>query len=857
MSQQCINQIKNKAKELGKELTKDEIQSIYDNLIKLRKNKKNIMSQSDDDLLAKEAVRIFQEGKIRASRIKRNTLRNIEIRATLNKKIKDIGGNPYKALQGILLGSARDKRLDSIDAQTRTVYLDLHTQLIRGLEQDDLLEIAKKGALDKEIALALHPKKGMTKEQMAKDLPEEAIKIAEVLRRVQKYSLGRKNRAGAYISEIVNYITRQTHDPALLRDAGFDKWYKDIYDKLDKRTFEDLVPRKDGKNMEVEFLRNVYNSLISGVHKRTDGEYTIDGLKDPISSFTGKANLAKKLSESRVLHFVDGEAAYTYSKKYSRSNLFETVVDGLTHDGRSIALMENLGTNPRAMFERILDDIDLEAKKDPKLGPSAQKFRRRLLGQFSNVDNSVNAVGSSQGIFYGADLATVGAGWRMIQEMALLGASVISSLTDLSSKATQLSSTTRRGFFHSFGIGMRDTLEAFKTKKEKQGYLRRTLIAAEATTGNMISRFGPDDFGPGFISRAAGVFYKLNLMRYFNHSQKTGAVRVYMFDGAEAVGQKWADVDGNFKNTLTSYGISEDELKLFRGLDMKGEDGNNYLFPDLADDISDEVLDGYIRQKKGTLNITNDMRLRARDELRTKIGTMYVDLADSAIPTPTGRERYIMNAGLQKGTVTGEAIRTLMQLKGFPITMVTKGLTREYYRSGFTGIMKMISGMTAMGYVAMTAKDLLRGREPKEIFSDDYMKSAKVLKMSMLQGGGLGIFGDYLFGEFNRYGQSFTQTLAGPTFGAADDLASMFTKFVRGENVAKDAVRFAMNNTPFANLFYTRAAMEYMFLHGMMEHLSPGYLRRMEKRLQKDYGQEYFFPPSRYARETIIEKAID
>ena len=169
----------------------------------------------------------------------------------------------------------------------------------------------------------------------------------------------------------------------------------------------------------------------------------------------------------------------------------------------------------------------------------------------------------------------------------------------------------------------------------------------------------------------------------------------------------------------------------------------------------------------------------------------------------------------------------------------------------------MISGMTAMGYVAMSAKDLLRGREPKEIFSDDYMKSAKVLKMSMLQGGGMGIFGDYLFGEFNRYGQSFTQTLAGPTFGSIDDLATMYSKFVKGESVAKDAVRFAISNTPYANLFYTRAAMEYMFLHGMMEHLDPGYLRRVEKKLEKDYGQQYFFPPSRYATETIIEKAID
>lgn len=59
--------------------------------------------------------------------------------------------------------------------------------------------------------------------------------------------------------------------------------------------------------------------------------------------------------------------------------------------------------------------------------------------------------------------------------------------------------------------------------------------------------------------------------------------------------------------------------------------------------------------------------------------------------------------------------------------------------------------------------------------------------------------------------------------------------------MAKDAVRFAISNTPYANLFYTRAAMEYMFFHGMMEHYDSGYLKRAERRLKEDYGQKYFF----------------
>ena len=48
--------------------------------------------------------------------------------------------------------------------------------------------------------------------------------------------------------------------------------------------------------------------------------------------------------------------------------------------------------------------------------------------------------------------------------------------------------------------------------------------------------------------------------------------------------------------------------------------------------------------------------------------------ADVAIPTPGARERAIMNQGLPRGAVAGEAIRMIMQLKGFPITYVTKGM---------------------------------------------------------------------------------------------------------------------------------------------------------------------------------------
>ena len=67
---------------------------------------------------------------------------------------------------------------------------------------------------------------------------------------------------------------------------------------------------------------------------------------------------------------------------------------------------------------------------------------------------------------------------------------------------------------------------------------------------------------------------------------------------------------------------------------------------------------------------------------------------------------------------------------------------------------------------------------------------------------------------------------------------------LRGETRAGDVFYFAMNNTPFVNLFYTRAALDYGITYNIQEMLSPGVLRRRERKLKKEFGQEYFIPPS-------------
>ena len=158
----------------------------------------------------------------------------------------------------------------------------------------------------------------------------------------------------------------------------------------------------------------------------------------------------------------------------------------------------------------------------------------------------------------------------------------------------------------------------------------------------------------------------------------------------------------------------------------------------------------------------------------------FSDNADSAIPTPQGRERAMMNAGTQRGTVLGEALRALMQLKAFPITYVTKGMSEQYIakqqagKSGLFGLAQMMIGTTVMGYIAMTTKDILKGRSPSEVYSEEEGLNTQTFTRAFTQGGGAGIYGDFIFGEFNRFGRSPLETFAGPTFGTTSDILKLY-----------------------------------------------------------------------------------
>ena len=838
----CGQEVMDIAKVLGRDLSEDEAEEIV-SVMNKKLQRRGAVGESDVFDVYVEAEEIVQQARINAAIEKRNRLLNARAYGRIQEVLKQYDGDPAAALSAIMVGDAR-RTLDSVDAQQHSIMTDYTGALAAELKRNDVLDIFKSGEADELISRI------MFGDEIDPNTAgfEEATKIAESIKKVQKALLDRKNRNGANIGELENYIVRQSHDPSLMRGKGTqqdkDAWVSFVMERIDHEKTFASKPRTtqrliNGKMQTVQytdemFLGDMYDNLVTGDHQKAVdvNAEKFDG--KTLNAFKGPSNLAKKVSGQRLIHFKDGKASNEYSRQYSRMNLVESVLNGITHDAQNIALLETFGTNPRAMFEKVIDDMKKSQKGDIR---SFEKISEaKLQKQFAELDGSVRGRAGTKPLFGTVDLAGIAAGVRMIQNMAKLGMATISSFSDIATKAAFINANTERGIFGSYYQSLKDVFDSFPTK-ERQELAFLLDVGVENMLGDVHARFGANDSGPGKIAKLHQHYFRLNGMAWWNNAQKTGIARLLAADLANYANKGWDKVPPETKRLLELYNITEAEFGLFKGAEMKAADGRNYLVAAMVDDVPAEKIDVIIRDKMGTLNITDNMRQQFRDDLRTKIASYYTDSANTAIPTPGARERAIMNQGLPRGTVAGEAIRMVMQLKGFPITYATKGMGRMYASSGYLGVAKMMTGTAMMGYVSLAVKDVLKGREPRD------PRRGRTLIEAFVQGGGAGIYGDFIFGEFNRYGQSPLQTFAGPTLGTAEDVLQIWAKMRDGDDAGAAALRLAVSNTPYLNLFYSKMAVDYLFLHDLQEYASPGYLKRMERRMEKDAGIEFYASP--------------
>ena len=658
----------------------------------------------------------------------------------------------------------------------------------------------------------------------------KAKEIARIFHKYQDLARVQQNEAGAWIGKIPGYIVRQSHDQVKIRGRGeaadFIRWRDAILPKLHEKTFDD-VP--DGKREE--FLEAVWTALSSGVHEHAQGDW--------LGGFKGPGNLAKKLSSERVLHFKDAMSWFDYNEQYGHGSLLESAISGFMAAGRNIAALRTWGTNPEAAFERLRSEMVDRANK-------RRDFKEvdRLRGD--KLRNQFNAANGILGTPVNPNLARAVANVRAVVTMAKLGGVVLSSLPDLANSASVLKHNGY-GFVERwqnavFGSLLRGPLNA--ADREVVDIMGTAL---DGMIGGIVGRFSANDHFAGKMTKLQDIFFRVNLLGFWTDRMKEGTSLALARKLAIDAPKAFDALDPRQQITLGRYKIDAPTWDLIRKGVSEVEGGRSYVLPDVADRLSDADIAAWA----GVPADDPKALSRARFELTSRLRSYFVEQVREAMTEPGAKERAAITFGTRPGTTAGELVRALTMFRTFSYTFISRNLGRELLRApdkvgAAVNIASLIAATTILGGLSNAAKDLVKGRTPR----DPRDNPVGVTTAALINGGGLGLYGDFLFGTSNRYGQSLVDTLAGPVIGQISDIKQIVDA-AAGRVVGADQgdpgamlYRYVQGNTPFLNLFYTRMALDYLVNFQIQEMMSPGFLRRYERRMLRENNQRFLIAPS-------------
>ena len=693
------------------------------------------------------------------------------------------------------------------------------------------------------------------------------------------------NDAGANIGKLDGYVPRKYGAGKMLR-AGREAFVNDALNDLDwERTMPDVKPER-----RAEVLGEIWTTIVTGQRS-----HVREAEGNP---FRKPRNMASAFEHERTLHFKSAEAEAAFHAKYGEGTVLDAVLSRIERGGRRAGLMETFGPNPETMLESLysnerarLRNLTPDEARALAKGGTAKKLdalekrvasgdadaarewdatveslraeRIAEVGQF-RVGDRTGAVGKALAVLMGetgapetptgAKIARWGRAARNLMSASSLGSAVIAAIGDIQTKALWY----RHGgenIFESVARALRMNLEGMQSAEKKE--VGRALgFYADKFLGEFHARFSEGDADAGWLARNVNTLFKISGLNAWTEAHKAAAGLYLSNRMAENAGRKFTELNPHYAATLKRAGL-ESRWDLIRQLATREADGHQYILPESARDLTDARLEAHLPENLREGKRPSDAekaenfdtaRQRSLDRLRSDLeldllGYIH-DEVGYAVIEPDARTRAVMTQGLAPGTARGEAVRSVMQFKSFPISYMQRILGEQRWlraadEGSFTahagGLVFAAAVCAVMGYVSITARDLTRGRAPRDPMHLETVYAA------LMQGGGLGIFGDYFFGKVNRWGGGMAGTAAGPLGGRIFDLAESANLAFHGEGTAArdKALRLGMASLPYANLWWAKSALDYGMMFHIREWMSPGALARSERALRKDFNQRY------------------
>lgn len=810
-------------------LTKDEINSAFQRVFDYKES----LRRSGDISDMGEKLRTFAEKEAERTKIagamqRRHAALNILVRDRLDQTIDGhikAGLRPDASIRALLEGTSAG--VENARNSAYALRLAYEAKWIGGLKAEitrdrpQVWGMLHDEQFDRHVTREMAELKEGGKPGVTGN--KDAQYVAKVFASYAELSRTKLNALGASIGKLEGWSGSQTHDDIKMIGAGKEAWVNATLSKLDiARTFPDVTSADEAR----ELMRGIYDTIISGGDNKVSAKEK--------GQRVNPANLAKSLGKSRILHFKDADAALAYRDQFGYGTTVSGMISHLRRASQIASMMETFGPNPEVMVGSLVDATKRKIWNDPKLTDAAkQKMEKGLDADAGRIRQALDIATGLASRPVSAMGAKISADIRGAQSMAKLGGALLSSIGDpiSSAIAAQFRGT---GFLKGL-VQQIDGLRIGKTNAQLNEIAELLGEGFDGDIGHIASAAAAVDGPIGYTARMQETFFKLNGLTGWTDRNRAVAARVISAEMGMRSKVGFDKLPPAYKHVLGLHGIDAAKWEVIRKAQFREVNGKTYVTPDRLRDLPDEAVAG----------LGNDAA-KVRDDLEMTLHRFFADETSYGMIETDARSRRTATLGYRPGTYGGEAIRFMMQFKGYPIAFAQRvgGRAIFGYRKGAkfeqaAHIGTILAGMTIAGYMAMTLKDLAKGYWPPRDPTDK-----DTIMAALAQGGAAGIYGDYLFAQVSRFGTDVLETSAGPTISTVSQLIGMGLRARQAGLSSEEEFKFAelvtlaIGNTPYANLFYVRPALDYLFLNSLREATSPGYMRRQETRRKKDYGQE-------------------
>jgi hypothetical protein len=650
---------------------------------------------------------------------------------------------------------------------------------------------------------------------------KEASQFANTIRKTFDIAHKRYKNAGGIIGKLDNYYPT-VHKKEFLEKVSFEEWYNYLEPRLDKSKMIDYktdLPFTQEKLLDE--MRNDYEGIVTNGRSQLIKQLAANKIK---------SKKAKEISEKRIAsrfyHFKDADSFLEYNDKFGvgESGLYDNIINHLEALARDTAILEKMGPKPNALMKYL--DLQMEAR-------DVKDFKKKWINGMYQVLNGY--VDSSVG--EGWVFRTIG-NIKNLLSAALLGAAPLSAISDTAfiqaaAKINGLSSTKT----------MVRYLKLLNPVNSKDRQLAKTSgYIADIARGSAIAdvRFTGENMGGQVTGWLAQFTNRSSWLATMTKAAADAASMELEANLARLVLNKtdWDNIDKLFKEALELHNFTKDDWDIIKKSNtFSPEEGVNFL-------RSQDLL---------TIENVESSRLL---EIGNKIDDFSQSLRALATNEPTLRTRAITTGAIlsndaRRGTAARGIAATFLQFKSFPITVMFNHILPSIKRAKqgkFDHAIYTFLGATLLGGLAMNLKDISKGKDMRDIDDPKFWLAAT------LQGGGLGIFGDFLFADSSRSASAFARAVGGPvigllgdvqatTIGNLDRLKEEFSE-KNVDKIKRDVFNLVKRNVPAQSLWYSRLIVErYLFdeLEKMIDPKFSSRMRELEKRLKNESGQEYYW----------------